>query len=181
LFLWAEDIDRLDWPVTSVTAPNSRGNGNDRASNGRQRTPKVPSHPHQASIGNLRSLLASEFESFDTGQTQPSNAVIWLPSVDGAPLSRRNVSRQIVSGTAAAANGGAARNGTDSKIGDDRRLSTADKPQPSLMSWQVTGLVLPAMAALRFLRPRPVPAAIESETAMIYRSGATLRSSPSRC
>ncbi|MFN2201585.1 MAG: DEAD/DEAH box helicase [Caldilineaceae bacterium] len=151
MFLWAEDIDRSDWPVKPVTAPDFGGNGAGKPSNGRQRTPKIPSHPNQASIVNLRSSLASEFESFDTRHTQPANAVVWLPSVDGAPQSRRNVSRQIVSGIVAAANGGAERKGAGSSEGSSVQPTAVARPQPTLTPWQVTGLALPAMPALRFL------------------------------
>ena len=141
LFLWAEDLDRSLRPENTIVAPQPRRNGERKAANGRQRAPKIPSHPHQASIGHLRSVLAAEFTTVDPPNMQPSNATVWLPSQDGMPLSRRNVSRDLVSASVdAPPRNGQAPNGSTQRAGD-----------PVLMPWQVTGLAMPAMPSLRFL------------------------------
>ncbi len=141
LFLWAEDLDRSLRPENTLVAPQPRRNGERKAANGRQRAPKIPSHPHQASIGHLRSVLAAEFTTVDPPNMQPSNATVWLPSQDGMPLSRRNVSRDLVSASVdAPPRNGQAPNGSTQRAGD-----------PVLMPWQVTGLAMPAMPSLRFL------------------------------
>ncbi len=117
--------------VTSGNVVNARA-VNNRVANSRprERGPKVPSHPSQVSIGQLRALLTGEPIGVAVPDLQPANAVVWLPSLDGAPLTRRSVFQSNGSG----------RSGT---------VRVAETP--TLAPWQVTGLALPPLAALHFL------------------------------
>ena len=140
LFLWAEDPDvvaRIS-PAFATTATeaarspiprSSIGNVNSNI-NGRQRGPKIPSHPAQVSIGQLRALLTSAPIHVAVANLQPANARVWLPSLDGQPLTRRSVFQSNGSG----------RSGTV-------RVAA----EPTLTPWQVTGLALAPLAALNFL------------------------------
>jgi SNF2 family DNA or RNA helicase len=101
-----------------------------RHANGRQRGPKIPSHPSQVSIGQLRALLTSAPIHLPVQNLHPANARVWLPSLEGVPLTRRSVFQSNGSG----------RSGT---------VSVAETP--TLMVWQVTGLALEPLAALNFL------------------------------
>jgi len=131
LFLWAEDQDLSNGSGNGSRLSSGETAGAAKTANGRQRTPKVPSHPSQAAIGQLRSALAAGFTSIAPSAAQPATAVVWLPSQDGLPLTRRNVFRSAASG-----NGGHARTAA---------------PAPTLMPWQVTGLALSPLAALACL------------------------------
>ena len=152
LFLWAEDLDLSSRPDNHSVPSSPAQNGEARNTNGRYRSPKIPSHPGQASIGQLRSVLTTEFATLDPAGMQPANAVAWLPSQHGAPLSRRNVSRTIVSNSATntAANSADAGHAVSENGRDAESVSQASDAV-SLLPWQVTGLALPAMQALRFL------------------------------
>jgi len=132
--LWAEDLDLSNGAGNDSRRSPGEAVGEAKAANGRQRTPKVPSHPSQAAIGNLRSALTAEFTSIEPSAAQPATAVVWLPSQDGQPLSRRNVFRSAVSG-----NGG------------HGRVDAPAAASPALMPWQVTGLALPPLTALAYL------------------------------
>lgn len=92
----------------------------------RQRAQKTPSHPGQLAVNQLRTLIGEEFHQLPTQSMQPANAAVWLPSVDNMPLARRGVLH--TNGHQAASNGAA-----------------------NLANWQVTGLVMGALDALRFL------------------------------
>jgi hypothetical protein len=127
LFLWAEDPDVvIKNPVGFATASADVARG----SIGRQRGPKIPSHPAQVSIGQLRALLTSEPVHVPVDQLQPANARVWLPSLNGMPLTRRSVFQSNGSGHS----------------GMVRIAET-----PTLTPWQVTGLALSPLAALNFL------------------------------
>ena len=132
LFLWAEDPDAVGKAQTSFATATTGvdHNANARSTNVRQRGPKVPSHPGQVSIGQLRALLTSESIQLAVPDLQPANAIVWLPSVDGLPLTRRSVFQTNGSGR-----GG--------------MIAVAEKP--ALTKWQVTGLALSPLAALHFL------------------------------
>lgn len=98
-----------------------------RGNNGRQRQPKIPSHPAQVPIGQLRARLAEDFAPVIASALQPANATVWLPSLDGRPLARRGLFQATQSGNGR--NHGAA----------------------TLVPWQVTGLALAPWHALTFL------------------------------
>ena len=127
LFLWAEDPDVVGKasPVPAIVATDVA-----RSANARQRGPKIPSHPSQVSIGQLRALLTSDPIHVPVQTLQPANARVWLPSLDGLPLTRRSVFQSNGSG----------RSGT---------VHVAETP--TLAPWQVTGLALPPLEALYFL------------------------------
>jgi hypothetical protein len=142
LFLWAEDPDVVAKasPAFATMAPEAGRSANLRQSNGRStssrsatgraRGPKVPSHPAQVSIGQLRALLTSDPIHVQVNQLQPANARVWLPSQGGVPLTRRSVFQSNGSGRSGMV-----------------RVAEA----PMLEQWQVTGLALAPLAALHFL------------------------------
>jgi hypothetical protein len=132
LFLWAEDPDvAIKAPPVLATAEiDAARSATTRVTSSRQRGPKVPSHPSQVSIGQLRALLTSDPIRVAVPDLQPANARVWLPSLDGLPLTRRSVFQSNGSG----------RSGT---------VRVAETP--TLAQWQVTGLALPPLAALHFL------------------------------
>jgi SNF2 family DNA or RNA helicase len=125
LCLWAEDPDAVGRPNPVAPAPPA---GTARPGNGRQRLPKVPSHPGQVPIGQLRNLLSHELAALP-GPFHPANLVVWLPSQGSLPLARRGVFQT---------NGAAGR-------------STPVGEAPLLAAWQVTGLALDPLSALLFL------------------------------
>src|SRR3954449_9879029 len=95
LFLWAEDPDVVTKaPPVQVTAATDGS----RSANGRHRGPKIPSHPSQVSIGQLRALLTSDPIHVAVQNLQPANATVWLPSLEGLPLTRRSVFQSNGSG-----------------------------------------------------------------------------------
>ena len=110
LFLWAEDPDVVAKasPAFATMAPEADRSANFRHSNGRStssrsatgrlRGPKVPSHPAQVSIGQLRALLTGDPIHVEVNQLQPANARVWLPSQGGMPLTRRSVFQSNGSG-----------------------------------------------------------------------------------
>jgi SNF2 family DNA or RNA helicase len=122
LFLWAEDPDI----VGKLAVPPATAGAAARSANGRTTRKKIPSHPAQTSIGQLRAFLTAGALRLTTGDLQPANVTVWLPSQAGLPLARRSV---FQAGGNGASNGSAV----------------------TLMQWQVTGLVIPPLAALKFL------------------------------
>ncbi len=123
LFLWAEDPD-----VSGRLQPALSGAPAARGGNGRHRQPKVPSHPGQVSIGQLRAVLSQELGAISPSDLQPANATVWLPSQDNLPLARRGL--------------------FSTATGTRTALRTET---PTLMAWQVTGLALDPLRALFFL------------------------------
>ncbi|HHW88301.1 MAG TPA: hypothetical protein GX400_19110, partial [Chloroflexi bacterium] len=132
LFFWAES---LEFPAPVRSEASAVAAQNNRL-NGRQRQPKTPSHPGQLAINQLRTLIAEELPQLPVQSMQPATATVWLPSHDGVPLARRSV------------------------------LHTAEQDPAhhgavQLAMWQVTGLTLGALDALKFLtrtrRQRPTP------------------------
>src|SRR5690606_27444946 len=105
---------------------------------GRHLQHNTSSHPVQYTVNQLRTLIAEERPRLPVQAMQPSNATVWLPSHDGVPLARRSV------------------------------LNTADAERRTnggvtLQNWQVTGLLLPPIDALKFLsqtRHQTLPAAV---------------------
>lgn len=115
--------------VSSGEARSGRANG------GRQRLPKVPSHPGQISLGQLRALLTSPPIGLTLGDLQLVNATVWLPSRQGAPLARRSIFQSSTG-----------RNG--------QAHTTRVNPNEQdieLAPWQVTGLALGPLQALHLL------------------------------
>lgn len=106
-----------------------------RASAGRHRLPKIPSHPGQISLGQLRALLTAPPIRLDPGDLQLVNATVWLPTRQGVPLARRSVFQSS-----------AGRNGN----GHPGRVNP-NEPEVTLAPWQVTGLALEPLQALYLL------------------------------
>jgi SNF2 family DNA or RNA helicase len=122
LFFWAESLEFQSAPRGELL-PTLTANV---ALPGRQRLPKTPSHPGQLAINQLRTLIAEELPQLPVQSMQPANATVWLPSHEGAPLARRSV------------------------------LQAADKARTEhdavrLANWQVTGLIMGGLDALKFL------------------------------
>ncbi len=138
LFFWAEHADvsvpkATDIANVSVTNTNG-GSTNARSTNhgtnNRQRTPKIPSHPNQIAVGQLRSTLLEEFPALAATQLSLTNAEIWLPSRNGLPLTRRNLSQSAPTTGARTA---------------------SYSPTTTLAAWQITGLMVTPLIALRVL------------------------------
>ena len=149
LFLWAEDPETMGKAQPSVVATDPAPARGDR-----KRPPKPPSHPGQLPIGSLRALLAAEPFRL-TGAFQPANTTVWLPTLDGLPLTRRGLF---------SSNGEGARN----------RVSTARSltARPSLYQWQITGLTLEPITALHFLaRLSNTAQPVQSQSAWHVRQG----------
>jgi len=122
LFFWAESLEFQSAPRgESLPTPTASV-----VLPGRQRLPKTPSHPGQLAINQLRTLIAEELPQLPVQSMQPANATVWLPSHGGVPLARRSV------------------------------LQTVDKARTEhdavrLANWQVTGLMMGGLDALKFL------------------------------
>lgn len=132
LFFWAESLE-FQQRASRLEVP-APGN----AATGRQRQHKIPSHPGQLPINQLRTLIAEDLPRLPVQSMQPSNVTVWLPSHYSAPLARRGVLH----------------------IADAERRSDGDV---SLQNWQITGLLLPPIDALKFLsqtRHQTQPAAV---------------------
>ena len=114
LFIWAEH-----------PAPES---SNGTPGNGRDRSPRVPSHPAQVPVGQLRHLVGQLMPSLQDLGAHPGNATVWLPTQAHTPLTRRGVLQQGVA---------------------VRERESA--PPITLAPWQVTGLYLPPYPALSLL------------------------------
>ena len=104
--------------------------------NGRQRSAHIPSHPFQASAGQVRALLADLAPGLDGGGMQPANASVWLPTLQGMPVARRGVLHQATHLRQAGA-----------PIED----SNIPPARLELANWQVTGVTLPALDVLTSL------------------------------
>jgi SNF2 family DNA or RNA helicase len=122
LFFWAESLEFL--ASSRIESPTVAMPNSGLT--GRQRQPKTPSHPGQLAINQLRALIAEELPQLPVQSMQPANATVWLPSHDGVPLARRSI------------------------------LHATDKEHArhgavQLAMWQVTGLTLRTLDALKFL------------------------------
>jgi len=98
LFLWARHLDFAAHPQL-----NNHGTSVGIAEE-RQR---IPSHPHQTQLSQLRRQLADQFPSIAIDRMRPVNATAWFPTSNGAPESRRSVFQQL------SAQNGAGQNGTE--------------------------------------------------------------------
>lgn len=140
LFLWAEshtpnpadengyDVGRTVSPAGD--APVSNGRADSPAytgQNGRSRAAKVPSHPGQLAVGQFRQMMRQLATAEETDST-PSNALVWLPTQNGHPLTRLGSFQKGVSS-----------------------LTNGDSGPTFLSPWQVTGLTLEPFHALSFL------------------------------
>ncbi len=120
LFLWAESLEFQKHPRPEATDVLNGG------APVRQRASKIPSHPGQLAINQLRVLIAEELPHLPVQSMQPTSVNVWLPSRDGAPLARRSILQE---------------NGAGQKMNGAVALG----------NWQVTGLTIGAFDALRFL------------------------------
>ncbi len=134
LFLWAEDLTTSVHPTETRSAPSGLSayrpqprNGNGVSGN----QPKAPSHPHQATVAQLRSWLNEALPSVIVSSAQPRNSIVHLPTLDGLPTARRS------SFTALSPK--------------QERTLVVSEPRSALQPWQVTGLALPAASALTLL------------------------------
>lgn len=136
LFLWAES--HTPAPVDeNALAPSGDngfstpasvgGNGHAKESGGRSRPAKVPSHPDQLAVGQFRQMVRMLATAEEMTST-PSNALVWLPTQNGRPLTRLG---SFQKGVSALANG--------------------DAGPTFLAPWQVTGVTLDPFHALTFL------------------------------
>src|SRR5690349_1919619 len=86
LFFWAENADFAVLDSAQAITANGGSTALREATNGapkansRQRVLKIPSHPSQVAVGQLRSLLLEEFPALITTEIRPINAEVWLPS-----------------------------------------------------------------------------------------------------
>jgi SNF2 family DNA or RNA helicase len=141
LFLWAENVDRID----NDGGPPNSGNGADASihtANGRHRSARIPSHPFQASAGQVRALLANLAPGLDGGSVQPANATVWLPTIQGTPVARRGVLHQATHLR---------------QTGASSENVSLPPLRPELANWQVTGVTLPALDVLTSLNHLDAP------------------------
>jgi SNF2 family DNA or RNA helicase len=137
LFIWAEteQPDTANGSTDGEREPHTNGhtNGHDsvatrRAEGSGRRPAKVPSHPAQMPVGQLRQLLR-ELVTADEGlDGQLINATAWLPSQFGQPQPRRGSFQRGVTA-----------------------LSGAETAPVRLAPWQITGLAFEPFLALTFL------------------------------
>ena len=141
LFLWAENhtpnpadenghdpVSRTGSPTADTPTPNGRTDSPTYAGqNGRSRAAKVPSHPGQLAVGPFRQMVRQLATAEETDST-PSNALVWLPTQNGNPLTRLGSFQKGVSA-----------------------LTNGEAGPTFLSPWQVTGLTLEAFHALTFL------------------------------
>ena len=141
LFLWAENhtpnptdenghdpVGRTVSPTADTPVPNGRTDSPTYpGQNGRSRAAKVPSHPGQLAVGEFRQMVRQLATAEETDST-PSNALVWLPTQHGNPLTRIGSFQKGVSS-----------------------LTNGDAGPMFLSPWQVTGLTLEPFHALTFL------------------------------
>ncbi|MBI3958918.1 MAG: SNF2 helicase-associated domain-containing protein, partial [Chloroflexi bacterium] len=141
LFLWAEShtpaaADENSYDLSAgngIHTPGAAGRTGGRTdsptyeSNGRSRPAKVPSHPGQLAVGEFRQMMRQLATAEETDST-PSNALVWLPTQNGHPLTRLGSFQKGVSA-----------------------LTNGDVGPTFLAPWQVTGLTLDPFHALTFL------------------------------
>ena len=146
LFFWAEDSNRsittepplaladrtavdsstFAAPTTLATAQLETGTRNSEA---RLRLVKPLSHPTQISVGQLRAQLITAFPALRAQDLTLTSTTIWLPSQGDAPYTYRKQVQQQLNGNA----------------------QSTGQSAPRLRLWQVTGLKLAPVAALRLL------------------------------
>lgn len=139
LFFWAEDsswsiVTETPLAVVDRSAPDrfvvgAPGEPSSRNSETRLRLVKPLSHPAQISVGQLRAQLITAFPALTAQDLTPTSTTIWLPSQHDAPYTYRKQIQQQLNG----------------------RTQASDPMAPRLRLWQVTGLTLAPIAALRFL------------------------------
>lgn len=164
LFLWCRNLDYAVQPQSTVDTPTAVGNDE------RQR---VPSHPQQMPLGQLRQQLLHQFPGLSIDKMRPTSATAWFPTSNGIPESRRTVfqhastqnSMEDILPIEKEYNGdhSDSRNGideqqpsTDDLAGQDDSSEKNIDGIPSvehtvLAPWQITGIAISAIDALRFL------------------------------
>lgn len=157
LFFWAADSSTplsTDAPAISAQPPTARSSYT--------RSPKAPSHPTQLSVGQLRSQLFMAFPSLQSAKLKLSSTTIWLPEQLGSPFAVAAPNRAKLGSHPATdkpVNGSAATASpmhvgpNNGKNGDGETGQGAPSTQPhgGWRQWQITGLLLPPIAALQFL------------------------------
>lgn len=135
LFIWAEDLNRLidDAQPSTASARSER----QRTATNRVSDERIPSHPFQATVAQLRAWLGEEFSDANPAQITPANRVLFLPTHNNEPTVRRGSSRTFS-------------NRKERATVDTRAIDTAGSTTV-LARWQITGLSLPPFLALQFL------------------------------
>lgn len=158
LFFWAADSSGPLPPETTATVaqPQPSRAINARTTDPRTRQSKAPSYPSQLSVGQLRSQLLAAFPTLNSAQSNTApltntgnvrghsaqskapqtlelhSTTVWLPDSQAAPFTPTTTPTTTDRAHSVVANG-------------------SSGFQPQLRQWQITGLTLPAAAALRFL------------------------------
>lgn len=128
-FLWAEDSTRqeaLELPE-AISSPTGEGR---RQQDARPRISKPPSHPAQMSAGELRLQLLEIFPQLTAQTLKLSSTTVWLPTAQGVPLSHGQILQHQLTGG---------------------HQQGAPQPAVHLQAWQITGLLLSPLMALRCL------------------------------
>ena len=133
LFFWAENLDASLGSENGAEGiklePDLESNGN-----GRTRGAKMPSHPFQASVGQVRVLLTELIPGVSTDSLTLESVSVWLPTIGDIPLARRSVLQKTTPALAT----------SDSK-------AQREEDVPHLAAWQVTGVCIAPLDALTFL------------------------------
>lgn len=149
LFLWARHLD-----VSAQPQPSEKANGGRTA----PERPRIPSHPQQMALGQLRQRLAHQFPYIAPDKMRPVNTAAWFPTLNGVPETRRGIiTSDLVAGdlakndeprndaAASPANLGAADAGANGVEVEQ------PEEQPILAPWQISGVAISAVDALHFL------------------------------
>ena len=134
-FFWAEDSTLQESLEATESSPGTASEAR-RNQDARPRSTKPLSHPAQISAGQLRLHLLDLFPRLTAPTLKLTSTSVWLPSLQGAPLSHGHILQHQLSG-------GNFTNGA--------QQPTRQQPTVHLQAWQITGLALPPFAALGML------------------------------
>ncbi|MGL4648508.1 MAG: hypothetical protein ACRC1H_03800, partial [Caldilineaceae bacterium] len=158
LFFWAENQDGEPPSAALGVAARAEANGSPP---GRTRSAKVPSHPLQTPVSQLRQLLIEQMPGLGRADLTPASASVWAPAQGGMPVLQRTLLAQAAeradrdrSDKERADRDRAERERVERDRLDRERGATRPgwgKIHTELAPWQVTGLALSPMTALSVL------------------------------
>lgn len=134
-FFWAED-STLQESLEGTESSSGTASEARRHQETRPRTAKPLSHPAQLSAGQLRLHLLDLFPRLTAPTLKLTNTTVWLPSLQGAPLSHGHILQHQLSGN---------------NFSNGASQPTVQQATVHLQAWQITGLALAPLAALDML------------------------------